>query len=79
MDRKAYSVAEVAQMFGKSQSTIWKWLKDGVLSRHRLGGSTLIPAEEVDALGKENSQEATLRNPENMSHYSDLGSANKNN
>ncbi len=52
MDRKAYSVAEVAQALGKSQSTIWKWLAEGVLTRHRLGGSTLIPAEEVDALGR---------------------------
>ena len=78
MDRKAYSVAEVAQALGKSQSTIWKWLKEGVLTRHRLGGSTLIPAEEVDALGKKHSQETTLRNPENMSHYGDLGSTNKN-
>ena len=78
MDRKAYSVAEVAQALGKSQSTIWKWLAEGVLTRHRLGGSTLIPAEEVDVLGKKHSQETTLRNPENMSHYGDLGSTNKN-
>ena len=78
MVRIAYSVSEVAEMLGKSKSTIWKYLAEGHLTRHKLGGSTLIPAEEVDTLGKKHSQETTLRNPENMSHYSELGSTNKN-
>ena len=57
MVRKAYSVLEVAEMLGKSRSTIWKYLAEGHLTRHKLGGSTLIPAEEVDALGRRNTDQ----------------------
>jgi len=57
MVRIAYSVSEVAEMLGKSKSTIWKYLAEGHLTRHKLGGSTLIPAEEVDALGRRNTDQ----------------------
>ena len=72
MDRKAYSVSEVAKMLGKSPSTIWKWLAEGHLTRHKIGGSTLIPSEEVDALGKRKAQETTSGNNEDMSQNNDL-------
>ena len=75
MDRKAYSVSEVAEMLGKSKSTIWKYLAEGHFTRHKLGGSTLIPSEEVDALGKRKAQETTSGNNETMSQNNDLTSS----
>ena len=75
MDRKAYSVSEVAEALGKSKSTIWKWLAEGVLTRHRLGGSTLIPSEEVGALGKRKAQKTTSGNNETMLQDNDLTSS----
>ena len=57
MVRIAYSVSESAKMLGKSKSTIWKWIAEGHLTRHKIGGSTLIPAEEVDALGRRNTDQ----------------------
>jgi excisionase family DNA binding protein len=75
MVRIAYSVLEVAEMLGKSKSTIWKYLSEGRLTRHKLGGSTLIPAEEVDALGRRKLQETTLGNNKTMSQNNDLTSS----
>ena len=72
MDRKAYSVSEVAQALGKSKSTIWKYLAEGHFTRHKLGGSTFISADEVDSFGKRQAQETTPGNNKTMSQNNDL-------
>lgn len=50
MDRKAYKVNEVALALGLSRTTIYKLIGDGELRRIKLGATTLIAADSVDAL-----------------------------
>lgn len=44
----AYSVNETAAALGLSASSIWKWISLGQLRAIRVGGRTLITAEELD-------------------------------
>ena len=44
----AYSVHEAAAALGLSASSIWKWISLGQLRAIRVGGRTLITAEELD-------------------------------
>jgi len=50
MNRKAYKVNEVAEALGLSRTTIYKLINLGELKRIKLGASTLISADSVDAL-----------------------------
>lgn len=50
MERKTYRVKEVAEALGLSATTINKLMSLGELKRIKLGASTLITAESVDAL-----------------------------
>ncbi|MCK0129228.1 helix-turn-helix domain-containing protein [Erythrobacter sp. F6033] len=50
MQRKTLKVKEVAQALGISRTTIYKLISQGELQRIKLGASTLIAAESVDAL-----------------------------
>jgi excisionase family DNA binding protein len=48
--RFAYTVAQVAEVFGRSELTIRRWIKAGRLKAVRIGGVWHIPADELDAL-----------------------------
>jgi excisionase family DNA binding protein len=48
--RFAYTVAQVAEGFGRSELTIRRWIKAGRLNAVRIGGSWYVPAEDLDAL-----------------------------
>ena len=50
MNRKTYKVNEVAEVLGLSRTTIYKLINLGELTRIKLGASTLISADSVDAL-----------------------------
>lgn len=50
MNRKTYKVNEVVQLLGISRTTIYKLIGQGRLRRIKLGASTLIAADSVDAL-----------------------------
>lgn len=50
MDRKAYKLNEVAQTLGLGRTTIYKLLREGELRKIKIGATTLIPAESLDAL-----------------------------
>jgi excisionase family DNA binding protein len=50
MNRKAYKVNEVASLLGLGRTTIYRLIDLGQLSRIKIGATTLIPAEDVDAL-----------------------------
>lgn len=50
MKRMTYKVNEVAEVLGLSRTTIYKLINLGELTRIKLGASTLISAESVDAL-----------------------------
>lgn len=50
LERKTYRVKEVAEALGLSATTINKLMSLGELKRIKLGASTLITAESVDAL-----------------------------
>lgn len=50
LDRKTYKVNEVALLLGLSRTTIYKLMGQGELRQIKLGASTLIPADSVDAL-----------------------------
>ncbi len=44
-DRLVYRVREVAEILGMAERTVWRWLREG-----KVGGATLIPADEVERL-----------------------------
>jgi len=46
--RLAFSVHEAAAALGLSASSIWKWISLGQLRAIRLGGRTVITAEELN-------------------------------
>ena len=48
--RFAYTVAQVAKGFGRSELTIRRWIKAGRLRAVRIGGAWYVPADEVDSL-----------------------------
>ena len=49
ISRKAFRVTEVCEMFGVSQSLIYKMIERGQLPDVRFAGCRVIPAEAVDA------------------------------
>lgn len=50
MQRKTYKVNEVAGILGIGRTTIYKLINQGELQRIKLGASTLIAADSLDAL-----------------------------
>ena len=50
--RKApwYSIPEAATYLGVSKPTIFRWMKDGLLSFYKIGGSTRFSKEGLDAV-----------------------------
>ncbi len=45
-----YSIPEAAEYLGISQPTLFRWMKDGILSFYKVGGSTRFTREGLDAL-----------------------------
>ncbi|MEO1969551.1 MAG: helix-turn-helix domain-containing protein [Sphingomonadaceae bacterium] len=54
MTRRTYKINEVAQALGLGRTTIHKLIRQGELQKIKLGRSTLISAESVDALLQRN-------------------------
>ena len=52
-DRLAYRAREVAEMLGVNERTVWTWLREGRLTRLKVGGATFVAADQVlDLLGR---------------------------
>lgn len=49
---KTMSVKEVATLLDKDPSTLYRWHKQGILVRHRIGGSVVYRAEDVERIVK---------------------------
>ena len=45
-----YSVSEAAQYLGVSRPTIFRWMKEGLLSFYKVGGSTRFSRQGLDAV-----------------------------
>ncbi len=58
---KWLSIKDAAQYLGVSQPTVFRWMKDGVLSFYKVGGSTRFSQENLDAVFRKNTsaQEAS--------------------
>ena len=54
LNRKAYKINEVAKALSLSRTTIYKLISQGELQRIKLGASTLIAADSVEALLQRN-------------------------
>ena len=48
-DKTWYTVREAAAYLGVSQPTIFRWMKAGILSSYKVGGSTRFSREGLDA------------------------------
>jgi len=48
--RRWYTVPEAAEYLGVSQPTIFRWMKDGMLSFYKIGGSTRFLRDGLDAV-----------------------------
>lgn len=48
--KKWYSIGEAAEYLGVSQPTIFRWMKEGILSFYKIGGSTRFSQEGLDAI-----------------------------
>ena len=44
---------EAAQLLGKGEATIWRWIRDDKILAVKIGGRTLIPQKEIQRLQKE--------------------------
>lgn len=51
-NRLAFSVHEAAAALGLSASSIWKWISLGQLRAIKVGGRTLITADELNRVLK---------------------------
>jgi excisionase family DNA binding protein len=49
-DPEWYSVRDAAAYLGVSQPTIFRWMKEGLLSFYKVGGSTRFSREGLDAV-----------------------------
>lgn len=50
MERKAYKVNEVVALLGIGRTSIYRLINEGCLNRVKVGATTLIPAEDIEAL-----------------------------
>ncbi len=50
VERLTYRVPEVAEMLGIHERTVWRLLREGRLSRVKVGGARLVPADELERL-----------------------------
>ena len=50
LDRRWFSVREAADYLSVSQPTIFRWMKEGLLSFYKVGGSTRFDQPGLDAL-----------------------------
>ncbi len=55
-NRKAWSVAEVAESFGVPESTVRRWIVDRELKATKLGSTWLIPNSEVERISNPTKQ-----------------------
>lgn len=58
--RKFYSVAEVAQMFGMSPMTIYRAISGGDFPAVRIRGRLIVPAKAVEAMADVATAEQTV-------------------
>jgi len=49
-DKQWYSIKEAAEYLGVSQPTIFRWMKDNLISFYKVGGSTRFSQEGLDAV-----------------------------
>ena len=49
-DKKWFSVKEAAEYLGISQPTVFRWMKEGLLSFYKVGNSTRFSQESLDAV-----------------------------
>ena len=49
----AYGSEEAAQLLGKGEATIWRWIRAKKILAVRIGGRTLIPESEIERLQKD--------------------------
>lgn len=50
LEKRWYSVAEAAEHLDVSVPTIFRWMKSGLLSFHKVGGSTRFTREGLEAV-----------------------------
>ena len=50
--KKFYSVKEAANLMSVSESTIRRWIAEGLIEHTKIGGKILIPAEIIPSLMK---------------------------
>ena len=48
MEKQAYSVAEAATILGISKTTLYEWIKEGVIPTFSIGTKTLITAQALE-------------------------------
>ncbi len=48
--KRWYTVRDAAEYLGVSQPTIFRWMKDGLLSFYKVGGATRFTRDSLDAI-----------------------------
>ena len=49
-DKRWYTIPEAAEYLGVSEPTLFRWMKAGTLSFHKIGGSTRFTRQGLDAV-----------------------------
>ena len=61
-----FTIPEAAEYLGVSEPTIFRWMKGGLLSFHKVGGGTRFAREGLDAMvenGSASSEALTASRP----------------
>ena len=48
MEKQAYSVAEAATILGISKTTLYEWIKEGVIPTFSIGAKTMVSAQALE-------------------------------
>lgn len=54
--QKVYTISEVAEAFGVTRETVYRWVRKGHITAIQMGkrGKYMIPRESIDAMLREN-------------------------
>jgi excisionase family DNA binding protein len=75
--RLVYTIGDVAKMLGRDRSTIWRWIKKGLLREVNVpGGHRMVDARSVDIL-IEGKAKTTLIEAKNKRKGQGVGQAPK--
>jgi Helix-turn-helix domain len=67
--QRRFSIAEVAEAFGREPRTIRSWIEKGLLEREKIGNAVFIRADQIEAMLRGSTRK---KNPSSIKHKNRL-------